>query len=54
VIEADDPMTLLDLAHRRRVAPNIEQVDPHRVVQFKGLSKKELARLLEKEGFVVE
>lgn len=54
VIEADDPMTLLDLAHRKRVAPHIEQVDPHRIVQFKGLSRKELARLLEKEGFVVE
>jgi len=53
VIEADDPLVIADLMHRRKLADHIEPLDPARMVRYSKVSKAELIKRLEKEGFVV-
>ncbi len=53
ILESDDPLVMADLLHRRRFNKHFESVDPRRVVAFSKISKSELAKELEKEGFVV-
>lgn len=54
VLEADDPLVLADLLHRRRFKKLFEELDPHRYVTYNGIARSELAKHLEKDGFVVE
>lgn len=54
VIETDDPMVMLDLSHRKRLVKYLEPVDPHKSVRYRGASRAELVKILEKEGFVIE
>lgn len=54
VIESDDHIILADLAHRRKFAKYFENVDPRSMVAYHSISRAELIKLMEKEGFVVE
>lgn len=54
VIESDDPLVLADLLHRRRFRKFFSEIDPHKMALCAKIPKEELARNLEKEGFVVE
>ncbi len=53
VLESDDPLVMADLLHRRRFNKHLETLDPRRTVAFGKISKSDLAKELEKEGFVV-
>ncbi|MFA6239499.1 MAG: helicase-associated domain-containing protein [Candidatus Hydrogenedentales bacterium] len=53
VLESDDPLVMADLLHRRRFLKHFEQLDPRKTVAFTRISKGEIAKELEKEGFVV-
>lgn len=54
VIETDDPLVLADLLHRRRFSKNLIPIDPRKVTAYTGLSRTEIAKALEKDGFIVE
>lgn len=54
VVEADDPLLLADLLHRRRLRKHLGPVDANRVLTYSKISKAQLTKELEKEGFVVE
>ncbi|MDZ4859277.1 MAG: helicase-associated domain-containing protein [Candidatus Hydrogenedentes bacterium] len=54
VLESDDPLVMADLVHRRRFAKHFEQMDPRTTVAVARISKTDLAKELEKEGFVVD
>ena len=54
ILESDDPLVIADLMHRRRFNKYFESIDPHRVVSFGKIDKSELAKALEKDGFVVD
>jgi hypothetical protein len=54
VLEADDPLVLADLLHRRRLNKHFTPVDARKVVAINGVSKAALAKALEKDGFIVE
>ncbi len=54
LLESDDPLVMADLLHRRKFGKFFERVDPARSVLFTGISKADLERELEKEGFVVQ
>lgn len=54
VLEADDPLVMADLLHRRRLTKHLQAIDARRVVTINGVSKSALAKALEKDGFIVE
>lgn len=54
VIESDDPLVMADLMHRRKFQKYITPIDARQVVRYGDLSKEEMVRALEKEGFIVE
>ncbi|HRI87829.1 MAG TPA: hypothetical protein PK869_06185, partial [Candidatus Hydrogenedentes bacterium] len=54
VLESDDPLVMADLLHRRRFAKHFENLDPRKIVAVARISKADLAKELEKEGFVVD
>jgi hypothetical protein len=53
ILESDDPLVMADLLHRRRFNKHFQTVDPRKTVAFNKISKNELTKELEKEGFVV-
>ncbi|MCC6697395.1 MAG: helicase-associated domain-containing protein [Candidatus Hydrogenedentes bacterium] len=53
VLESDDPLVMADLLHRRRFGKHFETLDPRRMVAVGKISKSDLTKELEKEGFVV-
>lgn len=53
ILESDDPLVMADLMHRRRFNKHFEPLDPRKTVSFVRISKTDLAKELEKEGFVV-
>lgn len=53
VLEAEDPLVIADLLHRRRFAKHLTAVDGRKVVAYTRISKAELVKTLEKEGFIV-
>lgn len=53
VIEAEDPLVLAELVHRRRFGKFLKHLDPEKAVIYRNITKDELAKVLEKEGFVV-
>src|SRR5690606_18881815 len=54
VIESDDPLVMADLVHRRKFEKFIQHLDGRHTVSYDGIDRDELARALEKEGFIVE
>ena len=54
VIESDDPLVMADLVHRRKFAKFFEAIDPNTSVRYDGVSRTDLEKALEKEGFIVE
>jgi hypothetical protein len=54
VIESDDPLVMADLVHRRKFAKFFEGIDPHKTVRYEGVSRGDLEKALEKEGFIVD
>jgi len=54
VLESEDPLVLADLLHRRRLSKYFAQIDPAKVVAYEGITKRELTKALEKDGFIVE
>lgn len=54
ILESDDPLVIADLLHRRRFRKHLEQADPRLMLTYNGISRTELAKALEKDGFIVE
>jgi len=54
VIETDDPLVLADLQHRRRFSKNLTPINSDKVTAYTGISRSELAKALERDGFIVE
>ncbi len=54
VIESEDPLVITDLAHRRKLAKHVSPVDANRTLTYSKISRGELKKLLEKEGFVID
>jgi len=54
VVEADDPLVMADLQHRRKFKRFFQPLDPHTTVTYTKISRAELAKVLEKDGFIVE
>ena len=54
VLESDDPLVMADLQHRRRFKKCLKAIDPKKLVAYTGISRAELAKSLEKDGFIVE
>lgn len=54
VIESDDPLVMADLIHRRKFQKFLLALDGRQVVRYEDITREELAKALEKEGFIVE
>ena len=54
VIESDDPLVIADLTHRRKFQKYLQPVDERQIVRYERIDAEELARNLEKDGFIVE
>ncbi len=54
VIEADDALVMTEITHRRKFKKHLEVVDPKRLAIYSKISKAELTKHLEKDGFIVE
>lgn len=54
IIEADDPLVMADLIHRRRFAKYFADLDPRKIAAIHGVSREDLTKALEKDGFIVE
>ena len=54
VLETDDPLVMADLQHRRKFKKFFMQIDAHKVMAYHKVSKAELSKQLEKDGFIVE
>ena len=54
VLEADDSLVMADLQHRRKFKKHFQPIDPRKVIIYQNISKAELAKQLEKDGFIVE
>ncbi len=54
VVESDDPLVIADLVHRRKFQDFLHPVDGRQCVKYTDVDGAELARNLEKEGFIVE
>jgi hypothetical protein len=54
IIEAEDPLVMADLTHRKRFQKYLAPLDPSRQVGYRQVSKAGLIKELEKDGFVVD
>jgi hypothetical protein len=54
IIEADDPLVMADLQHRRKFKKHFLPVEPQKMVAYSKISRGELSKILEKDGFIVE
>ena len=54
VLESDDVLVIAELLHRRKFNKHLEAVDPKRLAVYSEISKAELTKHLEKDGFIVE
>ena len=54
VLETDDPLVLADLLHRRRFKKFLAPVDMHKTAVYARISKDDLTKELERDGFIVE
>lgn len=54
ILETDDPLVLADLMHRRRFDRHFSAIDPKKTIAYTGISRADLVKALEKEGFIVK
>jgi hypothetical protein len=54
IAESEDGLVMADLMHRRRLRKFFTPIDPAHVVALDGISKAELSKELEREGFVID
>ena len=54
VLETADPLIMADLAHRRRYSKYFCTLEPGKIVGYEKVSKSDLTKALEKDGFVVD
>lgn len=54
VIETDDALVLAEIMHRRRIKKFITPLDTSRIASFTKISKADLVKELEKDGFIVK
>ena len=54
VIESEDPLVMADLIHRKRFQKYLIPLESRKMVAFAELSAKDLGKLLEKEGFIID
>ena len=54
VLETDDPLVLADLLHRRRFKKFLVPLDSHLTATYARISRADLVKELERDGFVVE
>jgi hypothetical protein len=54
VLETEDPLIMADLVHRRRYNKYFCGLGSGSIVGYEGISKDDLTKALEKDGFVVE
>ena len=54
IIESDDPLVMADLLHRRKFQKYLVAIDSRQVVRYGDITRDEIAKALEKEGFIVE
>lgn len=54
VLESDDPLVIADLLHRRKYRKLLGPVDTRKTIVYDGIQRTDLARDLEKEGFIVD
>ncbi len=54
VIESDDPLVMADLLHRKKLTQHIQRIDATRTAAYTRITKAQLRKDLEREGFVVE
>jgi len=54
VLECEDVLIMADLLHRRKFKKLFSPIDPHKVTAYTKISKAELIKQLEKDGFIVD
>ena len=54
MLETDDPLVMADLQHRRKFKKFFMKIDPHKLMTYQNVTKAELGKQLEKDGFIVE
>jgi len=54
ILETDDPLVLADLLHRRKLKKFLVAVDSNLVATYSKISRAELLKELERDGFVVD
>jgi len=54
VLESDDSLVIADLLHRRSLKKYFSPIDPRKTVVYGKISKNELIKQLEKDGFIVK
>jgi hypothetical protein len=54
ILETDDPLVLADLLHRRRLKKFLAPVDSSLVATYSKISRTDLLKEIEKDGFVVD
>lgn len=54
VLESDDPLVMADLANRRKFKRYLTPIDSKKTVMYEKIAKTELAKELERDGFIVE
>lgn len=54
VLESDDPLVIAELEHHRRWRERLNTIDAHKAIRYQGMTKAELKRALEKDGYIVK
>lgn len=54
VMECEDPLVLADIASRRSLKKYLRAIDPARTMSYEKITRTELVKELQKEGFIVE
>ncbi len=54
VIESDDPLVIVELEHHRRWREKLDGIDAHKAVRYHDMTRAELKRALEKDGYIVK
>ena len=54
VLESEDPLVVADLLHRRKYRKLLAAVDARKLIEYNGIQRADLAKDLEKDGFIVE
>lgn len=54
VVEADAPLVMADLQHRRKFQKFLMPIDAQKTVAYRNIGKEDLIKQLEKDGFIVD